>query len=331
MTRGWIATGAALLLLAALGAGARAEEADTVSLRFGWPDAVVLSVERAFEREEVRPSGETPPPVRSEVRYRWTGTRSGDEYRIAFSDFEVVRAEPRPATRDALVQLEHVSRAVEPLLPTLVVDSAGQLLRLEGLAPLRERMLAEYRAIPGLEQDPQASRMLGVLTSDAMLEGRAPEDWNRMVQVWQGEDAEVGGSAEQVGTTGEPAGISVENVFTYAVERRLPCSERDAAASCVRLSLTQEPRGSKPREAAQALLGFDFVRVFGAPEDAELVIRNRFVTDTRPGSLLPARYVKEKRWSVSWQDASGAPRRVGRADRWSYRLTPIEPAAEAGR
>jgi len=289
---------------------------DPVSLRFSWPDRVELQVERSFERQEIREPAEAPAPVRSATRFRWTGRRSDDRYRVAFSDFSVVRAEPEPASADALVQLEHVSRAVEPLLPTLVLDREGQPVDLEGLPELRRQLIARYESIPGIESHPQAGNALRLLTSDQVLAQRALEDWNRMVQVWHGVDSEVGHSQEISGTT-EGAGLPVDNVFSYALESRVPCDPAASATSCIRLVITQVPRFEDARSAAQMLLGFDFVTALGAPATSTFELRNVFTTDTRPESLLPSRYVKEKRWSVRWQDSEGKHER-GRIDRWTY-------------
>jgi hypothetical protein len=320
---------AVLLAEVALHRPASAEAADSVSLKFAWPSPVALRVERSFERLEQRPGSEVP-PVTSTTRFVWRGTASEGKYRVAFADFEVVRAEPEPRSTDALVRLEYVSRAVEPLLPTLVVDSAGQHVDLEGLPALRERIASQYAAIPGLAKDEQARRMTEVLTSDGVLAQRAMEDWNRMVQVWHGATAEVGVVKQVDGETGNAAGSPVRNVFSYSVERRVACGDGAARdASCVRLVVVQAPSFTDARAAVRALLGFDFVSGLGAPPSSEFELEHRFVTDTHPDTLLPVRYTKEKRWSVSWNDEKGERRVVGRTDRWTYGFTPIDPPKPA--
>jgi hypothetical protein len=301
-----------------------AEAAENVSLQFKWPSPVALRVERSFERLERRPDGSVLPPVRSTTRFVWRGAEAGTRYKVAFSDFEVVRAEPKPQSTDALVQLEYISRSVEPLLPTLVVDAAGQPVDLEGLPELRERIASQYRSIRGLNQDEQAQQMVAVLTSDQLLAQRALEDWNRMVQVWNGVSAELGATKEVEGETGGAAGTPVRNVFSYSVERRVPCENAKGAASCVRVVVSQTPRFDDARAASRTLLGFDFVTAFGAPPAARLELRNTFSTVTHPETLLPVRYEKEKRWSVSWEGETGNERVVGRTDRWDYQFTPIK-------
>ena len=314
-----------LLGVALLAPSLPALPADSVSLRFAWPDHVVLGVERSFEREEIREPGPAPALVGSASRFVWTGTRTGDRHRIAFSDFAQVKEEAEPTSRDPLVQLEHVSRAVEPLLPTLIVDAAGQPVDLEGVEALRTRLLGRYESIPGIAEDPQARQLVQVITSDQMIAQRALEDWNRMVQVWHGVDAEVGDVQELRGDTGGAAGAPVENVFSYTLESRVPCTPGGEESSCIRLIVAQRPRiTGNARAAAQMLLGFDFVDGLGAPPSASLDVRNTFTTDTDPETLLPVRYVKEKTWTVSWVDAEGAARKVGRSDRWTYTFSRIK-------
>ena len=100
------------------------------------------------------------------------------------------------------------------------------------------------------------------------------------------------------GDTSAAVGGPVRNVFSYSVERRLPCEEAGTQASCVRVVVKQVPRFDDMRAASRSLLGFDFVAALGAPPTAHLEFVNTFITDTHPETLLPVRYTKEKRWSV---------------------------------
>lgn len=316
--RGSLTRLSAFIVLLCAGLAQTAWGADQVSLRFSWPNDVVLQVERSFERQEFRAPAEPPAALRSVTQFTWTGSRSDERYRVAFSGFAVLRAEPEPTSADALVQLEYVSRAVEPLLPTLVLDSAGQPVDLEGVPQLRKQLIASYEAIPGISGDAQAKKMVEVLTSDQMVAQRALEDWNRMVQVWHGVDAEVGHIKEISGNTGAAAGSPIDNVFSYALESRVPCKSADSAQSCIRLVVSQLPKFSDARLAAQTLLGFDFVTALGAPPESSFELSNTFTTVTDPDSLLPSSYLKEKRWSVSWLDSKGESHKIGRIDRWTY-------------
>jgi hypothetical protein len=295
--------------------GPRAE--DAVSLRFAWPDDLVLRVERSFEREEIREPGPAPPGVRSSTRFVWTGKRSAELYRVAFSDFGVVKGEAPPTSSDSIVQLEYAARAVEPLLPTLVLDSTGQMVDLEGLAELGKKVRARYESIPGLSSDAQAMGLVGMLTSGEMLSQRAHEEWGLMIHGWHGVDALVRSVHETPGVTGG----GIQSVFTHEIERRIPCQGEGGATSCIRLVVANVPRFEDARSAAKALLGFDFVGL-GAPPTASLMLEHRYTTDADPDTLVPSRYVKEKQWSVRWVDADGKPRAVGRVDRWAYAFSP---------
>jgi len=296
-----------------------------VALRFQWPDAVTLHVERTFEKTESRPEGARPPIVFA-TRYTWRGASSGSGYRIAFSDFEVVRQDPRPKSRDAMVQIEYLSRELEPLLPTLVIGSGAQPTNLEGLADMQKRVAAEFGKIPGLAEDASAKRSAEVLAADVTISQRVLEDWNRMVQVWHGATVPVGEPKESTTDIEIPGGATIQNRLSYTLERRLPCGEGDTAESCVRLVVRQTPQSADTRALANAILGFDFVTALRAPTTATVTITNTYTTDTHPGTLLPVRYVKEKAWSITWTDGRGDPQQAARTDRWTYTFKQVEEA-----
>jgi len=83
-----------------------------------------------------------------------------------------------------------------------------------------------------------------------MIAQRALEDWNRMVQVWHGVDAEVGHVKELHGDTGAAAGPPIENVFTYSVDRRVPCGPETSALSCIRLIVSSRTRAQLRRRSS---------------------------------------------------------------------------------
>jgi hypothetical protein len=300
------------------------DKSDAVALRFNWPSPLVLQVDRSFKRVERRRDGAEIPPVISVTRYVWRGEQAGDNYNIGFSDFNVVLAERRPSSVDALVQLEYVSRAVEPLLPTLVVDEGGQPVNLLGLPALRKRILAEYQAIPGLGEDAQARRAVDVLSSEQVLNLRAFEDWNRMVQVWADVDAEIGEIIQGEADTGAATGSTVNNTFTYSIESRVPCQEAAPAKLCVRLVMKQVPSSKNVQGGISEMLGADVMTALGAPPTAHVDAAVTSTIETHPETLVPTSYVKEKRWDISWRDNAGRERVFGRTDRWTYRFTTIK-------
>jgi hypothetical protein len=312
---------AAALTLALASASALAQDVDPIALRFAWPDRIVLQVERAFERTTEGAGGIA--PKRSTSRFTWTGTRSDEGYRLAFSDHAVVLEEPPPTSSAPLVQLEYAQRRLEPLLPTLIFDASAAVLRVEGLAELRERLREEYAAIPGLAEGPKGQQLLAFLTSEELLTERALEDWNRAIEPWHGMDAELGAEEEQE-VTADAMGATIRNVLSYRLDRRVPCAEATPEPACVRMILTHSPRFSDTRNAVRALLGFDPVEALDAGSDAEVEIRNTYTTDTDPATLVPVRYVKEKRWSIRWLDAKGVEQRMGRTDRWTYSFSRVE-------
>src|SRR5262245_34575698 len=232
---------ARVLIALALALTARAGAADPpekISLRFNWPSPLALRVQRTFTRTEQRPDGKPPPTLRSTTTYIWRGARSGDAYRVAFTDFRVIEPEPKPRSSDALIQLEHMTRAIEPLLPTLVVRDASEPPGVEDLAGVSRRINQVYQSIPGLNDDPVAARMAKVLVSEEVLSQRAQQDWNAIVQAWAGAEADLGRVQEIEGSTATRAD-AVQNLFRYSIERRMPCASPRPQPACVRLVTSQ--------------------------------------------------------------------------------------------
>jgi hypothetical protein len=150
-----------------------------------------LLVDRQFERQtSIGPKKET---ITSACRYIWRVKKVGSEYQISFEDFKETAKEVVPKSKDPVVILEYVSRKIEPILPTLVVNSNAQPIRLDNLEVVKQLVKKEIDAI-SVTNDAQFQQFRKMLMNEKSIEVRALEDWNRMVQVWNGNvGAEWGG------------------------------------------------------------------------------------------------------------------------------------------
>jgi hypothetical protein len=284
----------------------------TVDLTFAWPEGLRLSVKRSFSRRtEIGSKNEE---LHSEGKYLWSLERSGAEYRIVFSEFDQTIAEPPLKSRDPVVQLEYVSRKIDPLLPTLVVDSNAQPIRFEKLDELKARVEEEIKELRGLK-DREVQQFLKILLNDQTFQVRAVEDWNRMIQVWSGhKGAEIGGSFQTAGVTGSAAGEPIENLFLYSVDHGpLP--------NTVQLMIVQKPKKEQMKMVLDTILGGDARKLLQLPDDAEFAFENRFTTVCDPSTLIPITYTKTKLWGGH----AGKDRKFkGRVDTWFYTFSVIK-------
>lgn len=289
-----------------------AQDSDqTIDLQFAWPDGLTLSVDRAFTRKtDIGPMKES---ISSECKFLWSLEKFGDENRILFSGFAEIAPEPAPKSKDPLIQLEYISRKIEPILPTIVVDSNAQPLRLDRLDEVKSHVEKEIRALGGLNDD-MFKQFANILLNEQAFQVRALEDWNRMVQVWSGnEGAEIDGSFQTTEVTGHAAGEPIENLFIYSIEE-------GTKPETVILTVVQKPKKEQLKLVLDSMLGGDAHKVLQLPEDAELAFENRFTTVCDPSTLIPLSYKKTKLWGAY----VGKDRDFqGRVDTWSYSFSVV--------
>jgi hypothetical protein len=289
-----------------------AEDSATVDLSFRWQDGMSLLVERQFERQTS--IGRKKESISSSCRYVWRVQKAGSEYHIRFGSFEELVKEPAPRSKDPVVLLEYLSRKIEPILPTLVIDSNAQPMRLDNMEVVKQMLKKEIDTIPA-GSDSQFQQFRNILMNEESIKVRAFEDWNRMIQVWSGNvGAEIGGSFETTGITGHAAGKPIESVFTYTVSR-------SAKPNTVQLSITQKPKTGDAKAVLDALLGVDFFQTLGITNASELVFENRFTTVSDPSTLIPLTYQKVKTWGAY----VGADKAFqGRKDTWSFTFKAVK-------
>ena len=266
-----------------------AKAGDVVDLRFGWQDGLTLNVTRQFNRLTTFQGKEE--KVASECTFTWITSKKGENYFISFDNFKETVLESAPSSNDAVVLLEYLSRKIEPILPTIIVDSNAQPVNLEGIDDVKVKIRREIDAIDS-QNDPQFDMFKKMLLNDQALQVRALEDWNRMVQVWSGnEGAELGGSFQATGTTGDAAGKPVENLWIYTVDK-------GRSPNTVALRIVQRPVKRDLKRMLDSMLGGNAFKTLGIPIDSELIFENIFITHSDPKTLIPDSYKKEKVWGA---------------------------------
>jgi len=320
---GWVVLTAICVALSAEQARAGSDPSDVLELRFEWPSPLALRVERSFERRDMIDDPVGKVTAASVVRSVWRGSQADGEYRIAADDFEVVQAEKPPSSQDPALHVAHVYRVASAEPPTLFVDATGKPLRFEELPGFPERLAAQYAAIPGLDADPGLSFRVELSMRPRDLERRAYGPWYFIAEIWHGRRVEVGKpwQVEQAGGGKDPK----PTLHTYLPERRIPCAAADAAPACLRLVM----RWAAPvRDGRTAMArGFELVRGRDVPPTARVESDGTITLDTHPETLVPVRYVYERRFAVSWTDAAGTPRLAGWSERTVHDFTRVEPPA----
>ena len=208
-------------------------------MHFAWPVGLTARV-----RYEEDGAAETPQGAQSVVfrsSHRMRVEQADEGIRVIHDEFSVepvTSAEGAKSPGNALRQdaLESEPDAqVGDLLPDLIVNPTGKLLRIAGTDRLRADALE--RMSRGTEESPESrarlERWIAHAVSDAQLTERATRDWNAIVSLWVGVRLAVGlTSAPRVG-----GGASDQ----VTVTPRVPCDAADRSASCVRIEFDSHP------------------------------------------------------------------------------------------
>jgi hypothetical protein len=71
--------------------------------------------------------------------------------------------------------------------------------------------------MPELSENPVAGRFAEMLTSDKVIEDRALQGWNKMVQIWSGNLVETGTVNELEAPIPLPTGASITKRLEYNI------------------------------------------------------------------------------------------------------------------
>src|SRR5919109_186147 len=166
---------------------------DTVKLGFAWPANVRARVDaRRYRQRKTQSKHDT---VDVSMSYRMTASRTGEEYLIVLDDF-------RLSGSDTVPQRTLVAEQLGGFVPSYRVRASGEFARLESLKAMRaflDSLMTSWTTKDG-PLPPHVKQLITTLTSDAVLEARAAEEWNALVGMWIGAQLGVG---EVYGLEGE--------------------------------------------------------------------------------------------------------------------------------
>lgn len=300
--RGRLALGLAVLLagpaVAQKKPPAPPPPADTVRLRFGWPVGLTARVNAHKFRARSADGKADTTNVRLSYRLIVEPHRQGRLVR--FHGFEV----------PGVPVLEEVEDRVSALMPSVIVDTTGAFVAIEGV----EAMRRELETFLGTSADkagnlrPETRALLERIRSPEMLTTLAEYEWNALVGTWIDAAFVVGLSYETEYELPFPLfpGVMVPVVQEFAAVARVPCTQQDSQRRCVELESflyydQDAMRAVLDRLMAQMTLP-DTVQQ-PVIEDYELETEMRLIAE--PGTLIPYRLVVTKQITMSLRLGKG--------------------------
>lgn len=280
-----------LLTLAPLALDAQAP--DVAKLTFAWPEKMIARVEAQKYRE--RNTGTRADTSNVEISYRMTAQRTGNEYVIAFDDFQT----PEGAPLSARQELASLTDRLGALIPAYRVTAAGEFTRLESTATLRAFIDSLVKTVEAKASiTPEMKQMLQAAGSDAVLTSVVAQEWNALVGTWAGAELEVG---EAYGSEGEEPvpilqGATIKFRYEFGVVRRLSCDSIAApnARDCVELQMVSKPDSAALRQFLDRFVSRMMPDVAKELTFAEFDIENVISLVARPETLVPMSLVVSK-------------------------------------
>jgi hypothetical protein len=288
---------AGLLASCATSPGAGGEgSADSVSLRFAWPQGFTAQVASTISETDG-----TNPPERTEQLFQLKLEGEGEERELSTERLRMTGASgPIPPE----VQL--------PPTPTLVLGPAGELKRVEGTQEALAQMFkdAESQGIPPEQRD-----ALAKLVGEA-LDQSARNRWEELIGKWNGLTLRPGEVVERKGQMTMPFfGNSVETKERLSLKERVSCTEGGTEKRCVRLVLDSGIEPSSHERAGRELVQRmkQFMKAnSGLPESAipemkvtKLQVDGSFELIAEPETLIPHRLRGAGNAIILMQDPDG--------------------------
>ncbi|HEX2165620.1 MAG TPA: hypothetical protein VHG09_00160 [Longimicrobiales bacterium] len=308
----------ALLWCVLLTAGASAQEvpqADTVHLRFAWTAGTDAQIETT--RLHVQSSGTTDSTSGS-AQYRMHVASHPEGLIVSFDEFVF----PPPDDTTDVAQLNSLASQAAAMVPKVVVDTAGQFVRIEDVASVRARLDTLMTEMLEPEEAAAARETLATIVTEDALAGIAAQEWNVIVGQWAGQDLVVGTeyAFEEQASLPMMPGAVVTMISTLSIARRTSCGESDRGDDCVEIRLVSRP---DPEEVAQLLTEFT-EQLLATPglgiafESFEMT--NEVVLVTEPSTLRP-HHVRTSKSTKGVVSAEGERGEVSRSEVRTFRYT----------
>ncbi|HEU4384026.1 MAG TPA: hypothetical protein VFR85_11070 [Anaeromyxobacteraceae bacterium] len=262
------------------GAG-RGSGAETVSLRFAWPEGMRL---RVFMRHEARRGDQ---PRRGALMQHLVVVEGrGDELWISNRDFQAQGNEE---------DLEQNMRISEALVQVVARD--GAFRRAEGLD----------EGVAVVQPDSEADR---ARLRDTLARATA-EDWEATVGAWRGQSLAAGGMRRKQVAASLPLvpAVPVRMSVEYGLEALVPCAEEETERRCAALVYRGEPAASDQATAAARLREL-LSHGEGAVELEDFSARFEITMVTDPATLIPKRMTSRQELRMRVRLGDGRVREV---------------------
>lgn len=273
------------LSLALPPAGALAQKADSVALKFAWPPGLTIAVTSTKSRTRITEKRTT----RSATsRYTLTTEAEGGNLRIHVADpsFETSGDTQLPPAAQAQMLAQ-----VAELMPDYVVSPAGAFIGIHDLPAYQGRLQAFLAKVLPANVDPgMLARMQKLLTSEAFLNAKAAEQWNAVVGTWVGADFEIG--ARYAHSNNEPValfpGQQVKMNYTFSAKRLLKCTRGGVERTCAELEMRSSADPEDTKRMIEAFIqSFAGRALPQAPVFRALEIESVLLVVTEPDGLIP--------------------------------------------
>lgn len=291
-----IAAAALTLLLAASG------NAQAVHPRFNWPVGSSATVNALYNRLNTE-NGRQTSTVVAEARYELS-VREHPEGRL-------IRFGPPAVEGKGTVGRDLMDVYEQLFMPTFVVSSKGDLLRLEDTDELRRKIAAS-----GLEAADTVEALRSRLT-DERLRGTAHGFWWPAVEAWKDVDLELGKFYETRARGLVPAipGETIDVVSTWGAAKRVPCTDDEPGEPrCVLFQMRQVPEAGQLREIlrrtqSSGLVSLNYERSIELvtepdgliPHRLEVGLKAEVVTQQPDGASRASTSINATRWVFTWR------------------------------
>ncbi len=269
-----------LLFLLSFPWAAHAQQPESVSLEFGWPDGFTAYVEQEWTKITQTPDRADTGHVVS--TYRMRGLKHDEGLLIRKDSFDLSDY-PRKEHQDIMIELQ---RQAQEFLPDYVVSPRGEFLHLENLA--QKKAVFDSIFGPQIVRQRMSRLILDTMFSGFRMQTAYVHEWDELVGFWSGKTLEIGVPYRDEFRQPNPNLPSIETLMkrTTVATRWVDCNPESEGSRCLELVVTVQPDSASMMESVREL-----AEMFEMPE-VMAMIRTREYTQTTtlvcdPGTLIP--------------------------------------------